>query len=45
MSSGTLSNIGVWNRPGMIVTTRMPKPDRSRATGSVSPSTPPFEAA
>ena len=29
----------------MIVMTRIPKPERSLATGSVRPTTPPFEAA
>jgi hypothetical protein len=43
-SSGRPSNIGVSNRPGMIVITRMPIWASSRAIGSVIPTTPALEA-
>ena len=36
--------IGVRNRPGAMVQTRMPTEARSRAIGKVMPTTPPFEA-
>ena len=36
--------IGVRNRPGAMVQTRMPMLERSRAIGSVMPTTPPLEA-
>ena len=36
--------IGVRNRPGAIVQTRTPRLARSRAIGSVMPTTPPFDA-
>ena len=44
-SSGSPASSGVSNRPGAMVQTRMPSRARSRAAGSVSPATPPFEAA
>ena len=43
-SSERPANIGVRNRPGMMVTTRMPSRDRSRATGKVMAATPPLDA-
>ena len=43
-SSGNAAIIGVLNRPGAMVTTRMPSFANSRAIGSVMPTTPPFEA-
>jgi len=36
--------IGVLKMPGAMVQTRMPERARSRATGSVMPTTPPLEA-
>src|SRR6185437_12847528 len=43
-SFGKLVIIGVSNRPGAMVTTRMPFRASSRAIGSVSPTSPPFDA-
>jgi hypothetical protein len=43
-SSGSPSNIGVRNSPGAIVMTRISLSARSRAIGSVMPTTPPFDA-
>src|SRR5574341_1504480 len=43
-SLGSPFIIGVSKRPGAIVHTRMPLRDRSRAMGSVMPTTPPLEA-
>ena len=42
--SGRPASNGVSNRPGAIVTTRMPLLARSRAMGNVIPTTPPFDA-
>ena len=42
---GQAASSGVSNRPGAIVQTRMRALARSRAAGSVIPTTPPFEAA
>ena len=42
--SGTNPKIGVSKLPGAIVITRMPSTPRSRAIGSVMPTTPPFDA-
>ena len=39
-----LASNGVSNKPGAIVITRMPLLARSRAIGSVMPTTPPFDA-
>ena len=45
-ASGVMAAIiGVSNTPGAIATTRMPNRASSRAAGSVSDATPPFEAA
>ena len=44
VSSGRPASSGVSNRPGAIVQTRMPSRARSRAAGSVRPTTPPFDA-
>ena len=44
-SGGRPRIIGVMNRPGAIVITRMPKRASSRAIGSVIDTMPPFEAA
>ncbi len=44
MSSRIGPSIGVSDGPGAIVTTRMPFEARSRATGSVIPATPAFDA-
>src|ERR1700682_5044109 len=43
-SSGRPASSGVSNRPGAMVTTRMPLLAKSRAIGSVMPTTPPFDA-
>src|SRR2546427_2319089 len=43
-SSGSMASMGVSKVPGAMVTTRMPSPARSRAMGSVMPTTPPFDA-
>ncbi len=43
-SSGNESNIGVWNRPGAIDTTRIPLMASSLAIGRVIPTIPPLEA-
>jgi len=43
-SCGMLSSIGVPKMPGAIVQQRMPLRDRSRAIGSVMPTTPPLDA-
>ena len=43
-SSGSAASSGVSNRPGAIVLTRIPYWLRSRAAGSVMPTTPPLEA-
>jgi hypothetical protein len=43
-SGGNAASSGVSNSPGAIVTTRIPAEARSRAAGSVMPTTPPFEA-
>src|SRR6266446_4880665 len=42
--SGRVARSGVSKMPGAIVTTRIPSSARSRATGSVMPTMPPFEA-
>ena len=42
---GKLPSMGVSKMPGAIVITRMPNRASSRATGSVSPATPAFDAA
>ena len=42
--SGRVAIMGVSNSPGAMVQTRMPSSARSRAMGSVMPTTPPFEA-
>src|SRR6266542_2741787 len=42
MSSGRPASSGVSNKPGAMVTTRMPRRERSRAIGSVIPTIPPF---
>src|SRR5438128_4859875 len=44
-SSGKPATMGVLNKPGASVTTRMPCRARSRAAGSVMPTTPAFDAA
>ena len=44
-SGGSSPSSGVSNRPGAIVTTRMPNCASSRASGSVSATMPPFDAA
>src|SRR5262245_53722849 len=44
MSSGNPASSGVSNRPGAMVTTRMPDRARSRAIGSVIPTIPPSDA-
>ena len=44
-SGGNPSTIGVWNKPGAIVTTRTPARANSRAAGNVIATTPPFDAA
>ena len=44
-ASGSSFISGVANRPGAIVQTRMPHCARSRASGSVMPTTPPLLAA
>ena len=43
-SCGSPSSIGVLNRPGAIVITRISLSARSRAIGSVMPTTPPLDA-
>ena len=43
-SCGMPAIIGVRKMPGAIVMTRMPERARSRAMGSVMPTTPPFDA-
>ncbi|MNO04288.1 hypothetical protein D3C81_2252710 [compost metagenome] len=42
--SGAPCSSGVLKMPGSMVLTRMPSPIRSRAMGSVMPTTPAFEA-
>jgi hypothetical protein len=42
--SGSVRMSGVENSPGAMVQTRMPCCARSRAIGSVMPTTPPLEA-
>ena len=42
--SGKVRISGVLNSPGAMVHTRMPCCARSRAMGSVMPTTPPFDA-
>ena len=44
-SCGSPSSIGVLNSPGAIVITRISLSARSRAIGSVMPTTPPLDAA
>ena len=43
-SSGSDPSSGVLNRPGAMVTTRMNSRERSRAIGTVMPTTPPLDA-
>jgi hypothetical protein len=43
-ASGKPATIGVSKMPGAIVQTRMPSSARSRAIGSVMPTTPPLDA-
>ena len=44
-ASGSMASIGVSNVPGAMVTTRTPTEARSRAAGSVSPTTPALDEA